>query len=78
MELARVHYHQQAVDAGVYIVSACGFDSIPNDVGVLFTEDSFKGDLQYVESFLTTHSPGVKVCMLCSVMVVCTYSETCL
>jgi hypothetical protein len=60
MELARVHYHQQAVDAGVYIVSACGFDSIPNDVGVLFTEDSFKGDLQYVESFLTTHSPGVK------------------
>lgn len=36
-------YHQQAVDAGVFVVSACGFESIPHDVGVRFTEEKFPG-----------------------------------
>ena len=36
-------YQQQAIEAGVFIVSACGFDSIPNDVGVTFTEENFSG-----------------------------------
>ena len=45
-------YHQAAEEAGVYLVSACGFDSIPNDIGVLFTKEQFQGDLQYIESYL--------------------------
>jgi len=36
-------YHRQAEEAGVFIVSACAFDSIPHDVGVRFTEESFSG-----------------------------------
>jgi short subunit dehydrogenase-like uncharacterized protein len=32
-----VRYHEQAVAAGARIVHACGFDSIPHDLGVLFT-----------------------------------------
>ena len=36
-------YQQQAKDAGVFIVSACGFDSIPHDVGMRFTEENFSG-----------------------------------
>jgi short subunit dehydrogenase-like uncharacterized protein len=30
-------YHQQAVDSGARIVHSCGFDSIPYDLGVLYT-----------------------------------------
>ncbi|XP_065915529.1 saccharopine dehydrogenase-like oxidoreductase [Dysidea avara] len=45
-------YHQQAEEAGIFIVSACGFDSIPHDVGVRFTEESFSGKLDYIESFI--------------------------
>lgn len=32
-----VGYHQQAVASGARIVHACGLDSIPHDLGVLFT-----------------------------------------
>ncbi len=32
-----VRHHQQAVDSGARIVHACGFDSIPHDLGALFT-----------------------------------------
>ena len=63
MELMQQRYHQEAVDAGVHLVSSCGFDSIPNDLGVVFTEQQFKGDLQYVESFLKVDRHGqVRVC----------------
>lgn len=40
MQLA---YNEAAQKAGVYIISACGFDSIPADLGVVFTEQNFKG-----------------------------------
>ena len=36
-------YHDKAVCAGVHIVGTCGFDSIPADMGVVFTQDSFPG-----------------------------------
>ena len=32
-----VKYHDQAVATGARIVHACGFDSVPHDLGVLFT-----------------------------------------
>src|SRR5204862_7112874 len=32
-----VSHHAQAVETGARIVHACGFDSIPHDLGVLFT-----------------------------------------
>lgn len=30
-------YHQQALDTGARLVHACGFDSVPHDLGTLFT-----------------------------------------
>ena len=30
-------HHQEASDAGVLVVNSCGFDSIPSDLGALFT-----------------------------------------
>ncbi|XP_029442196.1 saccharopine dehydrogenase-like oxidoreductase, partial [Rhinatrema bivittatum] len=35
-------YNSQAADKGVYIIGSCGFDSVPADLGVLFTRDNLK------------------------------------
>jgi len=40
------------VQKGVYIVSACGFDSIPGDLGLVFLQRQFKGDLNSVEAYI--------------------------
>lgn len=44
----QLNYHDQAAEKGVYIVGACGFDSIPADMGVIYTRDQFKGVIVYV------------------------------
>ncbi|KAL2098569.1 hypothetical protein ACEWY4_005049 [Coilia grayii] len=53
LEGMQLNYHSQASKNGVYIIGSCGFDSIPADMGVLYTRDQFKGTLTAVESFLT-------------------------
>ncbi|KAK5873820.1 hypothetical protein PBY51_018824 [Eleginops maclovinus] len=53
LEGMQFNYDSQAAEKGVYIIGSCGFDSIPADMGVLFTRDQFKGTLTAVESFLT-------------------------
>uniref|UniRef100_A0A6Q2YPK2 Saccharopine dehydrogenase-like oxidoreductase n=1 Tax=Esox lucius TaxID=8010 RepID=A0A6Q2YPK2_ESOLU len=53
LESMQLNYDSQAADKGLYIVGSCGFDSIPADLGVIYTRDQFKGTLTAVESFLT-------------------------
>lgn len=53
LEGMQLNYDSSAGDNNVYIIGSCGFDSIPADMGVLFTRDQFKGTLTSVESFLT-------------------------
>ena len=43
LEGMQLNYNSQAADKGVYIIGSCGFDSIPADMGVLYTRDQFKG-----------------------------------
>jgi len=33
LEKMQLKYHQKALENGVYVVGACGFDSIPADMG---------------------------------------------
>uniref|UniRef100_G3PUX8 Saccharopine dehydrogenase-like oxidoreductase n=1 Tax=Gasterosteus aculeatus aculeatus TaxID=481459 RepID=G3PUX8_GASAC len=56
LEGMQLNYSSQAAEKGVYIIGSCGFDSIPADMGVLYTRDQFKGTLSAVESFLTVGS----------------------
>ncbi|KAG8542804.1 hypothetical protein GDO81_026089 [Engystomops pustulosus] len=56
LELMHLKYDKQAADNGVYVVGSSGFDSIPADIGVLFTRNSIKGTLTSVESFLSFKS----------------------
>jgi short subunit dehydrogenase-like uncharacterized protein len=37
-------YNDQAIKAGVSIVSCCGFDSVPADMGVAYAESQLKAD----------------------------------
>ncbi|XP_034663645.1 saccharopine dehydrogenase-like oxidoreductase [Drosophila subobscura] len=57
METMQLKYDQRAKERGVYVVSACGFDSIPADMGVVFVEKNFDGVVNSVETFLES---GVK------------------
>eukprot|EP00099_Drosophila_melanogaster_P022121 NP_649517.1 uncharacterized protein Dmel_CG2604, isoform A [Drosophila melanogaster] len=57
METMQLRYDQLAREKGVYVVSACGFDSIPADMGVVFVEKNFDGVVNSVETFLET---GIK------------------
>ncbi|XP_051920092.1 saccharopine dehydrogenase-like oxidoreductase [Hippocampus zosterae] len=53
LEGMQLNYHNLAAEKGVYIIGSCGFDSIPADMGVLYTKEQFKGTLTALESFLT-------------------------
>ncbi|KAM4743909.1 saccharopine dehydrogenase-like oxidoreductase [Anableps anableps] len=56
LEGMQLNYSSQAAEKGVFIIGSCGFDSIPADMGVLYTRDQFRGTLTAVESFLTVSS----------------------
>ncbi|OAD56155.1 Saccharopine dehydrogenase-like oxidoreductase [Eufriesea mexicana] len=46
-------YNKEAEEAGIYIVSACGFDSIPCDLGIIFAQQQFKGEINSIETYLS-------------------------
>ncbi|XP_028253883.1 saccharopine dehydrogenase-like oxidoreductase [Parambassis ranga] len=56
LERMQLQYHTKALDRGVYVIGSCGFDSIPADLGMLYTQKQFKGTLTGVESFLNISS----------------------
>lgn len=60
MERMQLEYDDLAQEKGVYIVSACGFDSIPADMGVQFFEKHFDGDVHAVETYLKFWQEGGK------------------
>lgn len=62
MESCFLDYHAMAVDKGVCIVHACAFDSVPADLGCLFTQRQFGPQCcTSIESFLHISCPkGLK------------------
>ncbi|SPP80487.1 saccharopine dehydrogenase-like oxidoreductase [Drosophila guanche] len=52
MESIQLKYNDRARERGVYVISACGFDSIPADLGVVFVEKNFDGVVNSVENFV--------------------------
>ncbi|WP_344827496.1 saccharopine dehydrogenase family protein [Actinocorallia longicatena] len=56
VDLMYVRYHRQAEASGARIVHACGFDSIPHDLGAYFTVQHLPKDVPLrVEGFLQAH-----------------------
>ncbi|KAG3257970.1 saccharopine dehydrogenase-like oxidoreductase [Ictidomys tridecemlineatus] len=63
LELMYLKYHEKAAEKGVYIIGSSGFDSIPADLGVIYTRNQMNGTLTAVESFLTVHSGPEGLCI---------------
>lgn len=53
IETMQLKYHEAAKKKGIYIVSACGMDSIPADLGVVFLQQEFGGTLNSVNTYMT-------------------------
>lgn len=60
MESMQLKYNDLAKENGVYVVSACGFDSIPADLGTIFLENHFDGTVNSVETYLESWETGGK------------------
>ncbi|MPC41209.1 Saccharopine dehydrogenase-like oxidoreductase [Portunus trituberculatus] len=60
MESMQLKYNKAAKEAGVHIVNACGYDSIPADLGIRHMIRNFKGQLNAVEMFVHTSGGGSK------------------
>lgn len=58
MEQMQLKYNDLAKEKGVYVVSACGFDSIPADLGTVFVENHFDGVVNSVETYLESWQEG--------------------
>lgn len=55
METMQLKYNEQAREKGIYIISACGFDSIPADMGIVYLQEKFDGTVNSVETYLRTY-----------------------
>lgn len=47
----QVKYNDKAAEAGVLIVGACGFDSIPADLGIVQLQKNCAGEIAWIETF---------------------------
>ncbi|XP_046832497.1 saccharopine dehydrogenase-like oxidoreductase isoform X1 [Vespa crabro] len=54
IEEMQLKYNEAAQNAGIYIVNACGFDSIPSDLGMVFTQQKFGGEVNSTEVYFST------------------------
>lgn len=52
----QLEYNEAAKEAGIYIVNACGFDCIPSDLGIIFTQQKFGGEVNSVEIYMNIWS----------------------
>ncbi|TDG51148.1 hypothetical protein AWZ03_002511 [Drosophila navojoa] len=60
IESMQLKYHDLAKLCGVYVISACGCNSIPADMGVVFAEQHFDGTINSVETFYVHGLKGCK------------------
>lgn len=52
IEKMQLEYDQKAREKGIFIISACGVESIPGEMGISFLQDNFNGTINSVESYL--------------------------
>lgn len=45
LEKTQIVYNSKAQEAGIYVLEACGFDSIPAEMGLLHAKKQFDGTI---------------------------------
>lgn len=63
IERTHLDYDVKAKMNEALIISTCGWDSIPVDLGVHYLKHNFSGKLHSVETFVSIH-PGPSVCII--------------
>uniref|UniRef100_H2ZGE7 Saccharopine dehydrogenase-like oxidoreductase n=1 Tax=Ciona savignyi TaxID=51511 RepID=H2ZGE7_CIOSA len=56
LENMQLKYDESAKRAGILIVGACGFDSIPSDLGAVYMKQQFQGTLNSIKAYLSLNS----------------------
>jgi short subunit dehydrogenase-like uncharacterized protein len=58
MERTEANYHERAVETGLLVISACGFDSVPAELGFLFNSVQWLGSevVNRVEAYVSLES----------------------
>jgi len=56
IEAMELRYNEMASHSGSIVISACGFDSIPSEIGLNFLRNNFRGELQRAEAFLSVNA----------------------
>jgi len=52
IETMQLKYGKEAAEKGIYIISACGYDSIPADLGLSYLANQFQGDVNSIEVYM--------------------------
>lgn len=47
LEKMQLMYNNKAKESKVYVIGACGFDSIPAEMGIVYAQQNFKGNLEF-------------------------------
>ncbi|XP_011859005.1 PREDICTED: saccharopine dehydrogenase-like oxidoreductase, partial [Vollenhovia emeryi] len=50
----QLKYNEAAKEAGIYVVSSCGFECLLSDLGILFTQEKFGGEVNDVDIYMKT------------------------
>ncbi len=45
LEKIQLNYNKQAHESNVFVVGSCGFDSVPCDMGVVYTQNQFQSNI---------------------------------
>lgn len=61
IEKMQLKYNGEAQKSGVYVISACGYDSIPAEAGILFAKNKFGGFIFLFVNFMSIRSQNLKV-----------------
>ena len=59
----QIKYNEEAKQKGIHIVSACGFDSIPADIGLEILREKFPG--LFLNFFSSLQQGSVAIKSLC-------------
>lgn len=54
LESMQLKYNKEAQEKNVFIIGSCGFDSVPADMGVVFTQKIFKSESYELELFFNS------------------------
>lgn len=55
METMQLKYDREACEKNIFIISACGYDSIPADLGTIYTKNIFNGTINSLKIYTKFH-----------------------